>query len=114
MRLERTAARVGLSIVIVLFATRCLAAETTRVIEVSGNGEARSVPDVAYLSLQIETHAPTAEECSSKNAALAQKVVQQLKTKLAGKGNVITGDYSLNPEYNENTPRQKPAITGYS
>ena len=41
-----------------------------------------------HLSLQIETHAATAEECSSKNAALAQKVVQELKNKLAGKGTV--------------------------
>jgi uncharacterized protein len=112
MRLKSTAA---LSIVIVMLATRCLAADETRVIEVSGTGEARSTPDVAYLSLQVETHAATAEECSSKNAALAQKVVQQLKDKLAGKGTVITGDYSLNPEYNEgNLPRQKPVITGYT
>jgi uncharacterized protein len=111
MRLKSTAA---LSIVIVMLATRCLAAEETRVIEVSGTGEARSTPDVAYLSLQVETHAATAEECSSKNAALAQKVVQQLKDKLAGKGTVITGDYSLNPEYGENMPRQKPVITGYT
>ena len=111
MRLKSTAA---LSIVIVMLATRCLAADETRVIEVSGTGEARSTPDVAYLSLQVETHAATAEECSSKNAALAQTVVQQLKDKLAGKGTVITGDYSLNPEYGENMPRQKPVITGYT
>ncbi len=58
-----------------------------------------ATPDVANLSLQIETHAATAEESSSKNAALAQKVVQALKDKLAGKGTVTTGDYSLNPEY---------------
>ncbi len=115
MRLKRTAARAALSIVIVLFAKPCLAADNnTRVIEVSGTGEARSTPDIAYLSLQVETHAATAEDCSSKNAALAQKVVQQLKTKLAGKGTVITGDYSLNPEYNDNMPRQKPVITGYT
>jgi len=112
MRLNRIAA---LSIIIVMFATPCLAADTTRVIEVSGTGEARSTPDIAHLSLEVETHAATAEECSSKNAALAGKVVQQLKTKLAGKGNVVTGDYSLNPEYGEpNQPRQKPVITGYS
>jgi uncharacterized protein len=115
MRFRRTLTPVILS-VLVLCAVPCLAADGTyaRVIEVNGTGEARSTPDIAYLSLQIETHAATASECSAKNAALAQKVVQDLKTKIAGKGNVLTGDYSLNPEYNEPAQHQKPTITGYS
>jgi uncharacterized protein YggE len=116
MTLKRTGASSALSILILMLALPCLAAENnTRVIEVSGTGEARSTPDIANLSLQVETHAATAEECSSKNAALAQKVVQALKNKLAGKGTVETGDYSLSPEYGENNqPRQKPVITGYT
>jgi uncharacterized protein YggE len=114
MSLKRATSYTALAIMIAIYATPSLAAENTRVIEVSGTGEARSTPDIANLSLQIETHAATAEECSSKNAALAQKVVQALKNKLAGKGTVLTGDYSLNPEYNETMPRQKPTITGYS
>jgi len=104
----------GVAATILLVAMPSFGSDDTRVIEVSGTGEARATPDVAHLSLQVETHAPTAEECSSKNAALAQKVVQQLKDKLAGKGTVLTGDYSLNPEYNEPGPRQRPTITGYS
>lgn len=115
MRLCRTAAPIALAIAITLFAIPSFAADNnTRVIEVNGTGEARSAPDVATLSLQIETHAATAEESSSKNAALAQKVVQALKNKIAGKGTVTTGDYSLNPEYNEPGPRQRPVITGYT
>ena len=78
MKLKRAATFAALSMMIMIFATPLLAAENTRVIEVSGTGEARSAPDIANLSLQIETHAATAEECSSKNAALAQKVVQEL------------------------------------
>jgi uncharacterized protein YggE len=105
---------VMLSIMIVVFATTSFAADDIRVIEVNGTGEARATPDVAHLSLQIETHAPTAEECSNKNAALAQKVVRELRDKLAGKGTVETGDYSLNPEYNEPGPRERPVITAYT
>jgi uncharacterized protein YggE len=97
-----------------LSAMPAFSAEETRIIEVSGTGEARSAPDVANLSLVIETHAATAEECSNKNAALAQKVVQVLKDKLAGKGTVETGDCSLNPDYNEPGPNQRPKITGYT
>jgi uncharacterized protein len=112
--MKPAAAGVAITVLIMMLATRCLAVDNTRVIEVSGTGEARSTPDVAYLGVQVETHAATAEECSSKNAAMAQKVVQELKDKLAGKGTIVTGDYSLNPEYGENTPRQKPVITGYT
>ena len=108
----------SVAIIIFIFAMPSFADEI-RVIEVNGTGEVRAAPDIAHLSLEVETHAPTAEECSNKNAALAQKVVQHLKDKLAGKGTVETGDYSLNPEYNEPdrvsvrrlpvTPRRTPS-----
>lgn len=116
MSFRRILAPAVLSIAMLAFAIPSFAADASSVavIEVNGTGDARTTPDVAYLSLQIETHATTASECSAKNAALAQKVVQALKAKLAGKGTVLTGDYSLNPEYNEPAPRQKPVITGYS
>jgi uncharacterized protein len=100
--------------IMMLMTTASFADNNIRVIEVNGTGEARAMPDIAHLSLEVETHAATAEECSSKNAALAQKVVHQLEDKLAGKGTVLTGDYSLNPEYNEPGPHQRPIITGYT
>jgi uncharacterized protein len=112
MNRKRLAA-VMLSVMMMLSVPPALAAEDTRVIEVSGAGETRATPDIAHLSLEVETHAATAEESSNKNAELAQKVVRELKDKLAGKGTVETGDYSLNPDYNEPAPNQRPKITGY-
>jgi len=85
-----------------------------RTVEVRGSAEAYASPDVAYLNLGIETHAPTAEQSSGRNAALARKVVQALKSKLAGKGKVWTGGYSLSPEYARRSGRAKPAIIGYT
>ena len=70
-------------------------------------------PDVASLNLAIETHAATAQQSAGQNAALAQKVVDALNTKLQGKGKVWTGGYSLYPEYNEPRPNDKPVVTGY-
>jgi uncharacterized protein YggE len=84
-----------------------------RTIEVAGTGEAHVAPDVASLNLAIETHAPTAQQSAGQNAALAQKVVDALTTKLQGKGKVWTGGYSLYPEYNEPRPNEKPVVTGY-
>ncbi|HEX4211049.1 MAG TPA: SIMPL domain-containing protein, partial [Candidatus Binataceae bacterium] len=43
-----------------------------RTIQVNGNGEAHAAPDYASLNLAIETHAKTAAEAASRNAALAQ------------------------------------------
>jgi len=84
-----------------------------RTIEVTGSGEAHVAPDVASLNLAIETHAATAQQSAGQNAALAQKVVDALTTKLQGKGKVWTGGYSLYPEYNEPRPSEKPVVTGY-
>jgi len=114
MNSHRPAASIALAIALLMFASAAFAADSDRrVIEVNGTGEARTAPDVANLSVQIETHAATAEECSNRNAALAQKVVAELKNKLAGKGTVTTGDYALSPEYNQAGPNQNPAIVGY-
>ncbi len=115
MKPSRALAAIALAASLALCALPSRAAEiAVRVIEVNGHGEARAAPDIAYLGLEIETHAATAEECSAKNAALAQKVVKVLKDKLGGQGVVLTGDYSLSPEYNQPGPRQKPAIVGYT
>ncbi|MGH7906194.1 MAG: SIMPL domain-containing protein [Candidatus Binataceae bacterium] len=84
-----------------------------RTIKVSGHGEAHATPDVAFLNLAIETHAPTAQACASLNADLAQKVVNALQSKLNGKGRVWTGGYTLYPEYEEAAAQKKPAIAGY-
>ena len=84
-----------------------------RTLEVTGNGEAHVAPNLAFLNLAIETHAATAQEAAGSNAALAQKVVAALTRKLAGKGKVWTGGYSLYPEYSAAKPGEKPAVTGY-
>jgi uncharacterized protein len=84
-----------------------------RTLEVTGNGEAHVAPNLAFLNLAIETHAASAQEAAGSNAALAQKVVAALTKKLAGKGKVWTGGYSLYPEYGQAKPGEKPAVTGY-
>ena len=84
-----------------------------RTIEVDGNGETRTSPDTADLDLAIDTQAKTAEEAANRNAALATKVIDALKSKLGDKGKITTGGYSLNPEYDQR-PTQKPTIIGYN
>jgi uncharacterized protein len=90
------------------------ASANQRTIQVAGNGEAQAAPDLAVLSLAIETHAATAADAAGRNGGLAQKVSEALRAKLGDKGKTWTGGYSLYPEYAEQSrPNAKPTITGY-
>ena len=86
----------------------------TRTIEVDGNGEARTSPDTADLSVAIETSGKTAEEAANRNAALAEKVTAAVKAKLGDKGKISTGGYSLNPQYDQRPGHENPTIIGYT
>ncbi len=90
------------------------AADETRTIVVSGNGEAAGNADTADLSFAIETHAKTAADAAARNAALAQKITDSLKAKLGDKGRIWTGGYSLSPDYEQHQGRENPAIVGYN
>jgi uncharacterized protein YggE len=99
----------------VVTGTGIAAAQQPRTIVVSGNGEVSARPDMSDLSFAIETHAKSAAEAASRNAALAQKITDALKAKLGDKGKVSSGGYSLSPEYEQHQGRPDTAtIVGYS
>jgi uncharacterized protein YggE len=89
------------------------AEDKARTIAVSGDGEVQAAPDQATLELAIETHAATAAEAAGLNGSLAQKVRDALKTRLADKGMMWTGGYSLDPDYNEPRNGGEAKIIGY-
>jgi len=118
LRLRAAAAGLALAIVIPVFAPAASAdsganTPAMRTIEVDGSGETRTSPDTADLDVAIETQAKTAEEAANRNAALAAKVIDALKSKLANRGKITTGGYSLNPEYDQRAS-QTPRIVGYN
>ena len=90
------------------------AEQPPRTIVVSGNGEASVAPDDAIMDFAIETHAQTATDAARRNAELATKVVAALKSKLAGKGQISTGGYSLNPDYRQHPGDENATIVGYA
>jgi uncharacterized protein YggE len=118
MKLRLRAATAGLAILLLVFAPAAWADSSAnspamRTIEVDGSGETRTSPDTADLDVAIETEAKTAEEAANRNAALATRVIDALKSKLGDKGKLTTGDYSLNPEYDQHAS-EKPRIIGYN
>ncbi|MHB8381949.1 MAG: SIMPL domain-containing protein [Candidatus Binataceae bacterium] len=90
------------------------AGQAPRTIVVSGSGEASVPPDDAILDFAIETHAQTAAEAAQRNATLATKVMEALKSRLAGNGELSTGGYSLNPDYRQHPGDNNATIIGYN
>ena len=118
MKLRLRAVAAGLAILLLVFAPAARADSSAnspaiRTIEVDGSGETRTSPDTADLDLAIDTQAKTAEEAANRNAALAAKVIDALKSKLGDKGKSTTAGYSLNPEYDQRAS-EKPRIVGYN
>ena len=119
MKLRSRIAAVGLAAATLIAMSGAASAQSgenvfaKRTIEVDGNGETRTSPDTADLDLAIDTQAKTAEEAATRNAALATKVIDALKTKLGGKGKITTGGYTLDPQYDQR-PNAKPTIIGYN
>ncbi|MBW7477686.1 SIMPL domain-containing protein [Paenibacillus oenotherae] len=83
-------------------------------ITVSGNGELRAAPDVAYVQVAVETRAATAKDAQSKNAtqfAGLKKVLFE-KYKMAAKDVQSTG-ISVQPEHQYNNKDGTSKIVGY-
>ena|SRR5271166_254158 len=91
----------------------CGSCPETRTLDVSGQGEVKATPDVAELSVAIETSGPTAANAASENADLTQKVVAAFKSKLGEKGKATTSGYALFPQYNDKPGQDRPRVTGY-
>ncbi|HEY4389814.1 MAG TPA: SIMPL domain-containing protein [Paenibacillus sp.] len=84
------------------------------VINVVGNGEIKVKPDVAYLSIGVETQAKTAKEAQSANAAKIAQVSKLLKEtwKIDSK-DLKTGQFYVQPNYTYNE-KDGQKLTGYT
>lgn len=86
-----------------------------RTISVAGQGEVTAAPDLAILTIAVETAAAKASAAVSENAKRSAAVVNAIKG-LAGKDDKITTSrYALEPRYQPPKPGEmtEPRITGY-
>lgn len=84
-----------------------------RTIIVSGSGQASGVPDIARLSLGVETQAPSAREAIAKNNTELSKTIDTLKKQGIAAKDIQTSAISVNPQYDYSN-RQTPRLTGYT
>ncbi len=85
--------------------------ELAHVIQVEGHGDVRTSPDIAMLTLTIESNGTTADRAASLNAATTKGVLEAVTAKLGGKGRVDTAGYSLNPQYSN--AQGRPRLNNY-
>ena len=76
-------------------------------------GKVTAVPDLALLTLEVETQAPQAEAAAQENARRADTLLKALKQALVPDDQVKTLGYRLSPVYAPKDKTAPPEIKGY-
>lgn len=82
-------------------------------LEAVGKGEVKIKPDVAYLTLSVETNAKKASDAARDNAEKMKNVLDKLKSQLGKEDKITTTGYQLSPIYEYNDKIKKSELTGY-
>ena len=88
------------------------AAFSATTLRLSASGEVNLPPDVASITLGVETSGPSAADASRANAELMSKVVGALKASGVADRDTQTSQLSLAPQY-AYEPNHPPRLTGY-
>src|ERR1700690_788996 len=94
----RLAGAAGLCL-ITAFAPLAAAADTPHTITVSGQGEAKGVPNQAQLSAGVTTTATTAEAALAENARKMNAVFAALSRMGVPDKSIQTANFSVSPQY---------------
>ncbi len=81
-------------------------------INLSAYGETKIAPDIATISLGVQTEAPTAAEAMRQNAAQMNKVVDAIKRAGVQGKDIQTSGLNLSPQY-AYVQNEQPRLTGY-
>lgn len=85
-----------------------------RTIRVEGVGETKAVPDEAFLTLAMDTLAPTAKAAAEDNARKMEKVIAALVQAGIPRKDIETSNYAVYPEYQPPVkPAEEPKLKGY-
>ena len=82
-------------------------------ISVDADGKVMAVPDMARLTLEVETQAATAAAAGQENAQQAQAVLAAVKPALGPEDKLRTLGYGLTPVHSYKDKSSPPEIKGY-
>jgi len=81
-------------------------------LNLSAEGEVRAAPDMATITLGVQTDAPTAAQALAANAEQMARVMAALKRASLADKDIRTAQLSVNPKY-VYEQNQAPRLTGY-
>jgi uncharacterized protein YggE len=82
-------------------------------ISVAAEGKVMATPDMATLTLEVETQAATAAAASQENARQADRMLKALKPTLGPPDQLRTLGYRLTPVYSYEDKSAPPAVKAY-
>lgn len=82
-------------------------------ISVEAEGKVMAVPDLASLTIEVESRAPQAQAAAQENARRAEGLLKALKQALGPDDQVKTLGYRLSPIYAPKDKTGPPEIRGY-
>jgi uncharacterized protein YggE len=82
-------------------------------ISVEADGKVLATPDLATLTLEVETQAATAAAAGQENTRAAGRLLQALKKTLGPNDQVRTLGYRLQPVYSAPNKSSPPAVKAY-
>lgn len=99
----------------VLLASGALADDLSR-LSVAGFGEARAAPDIATITVGVETRADTAEAALAENSTDAASLIEAAKERGVADADIQTSGLNIYPVFEQQQPgrREAPTVAGYS
>lgn len=82
-------------------------------ISVTGEGEARAVPDRAFITMGVETRAATAAAAAAGNARTQRAILDTLRAMGFAAEQLTTSNYSVQPEIQYDEGGRRPRVIGY-
>ncbi len=88
-------------------------AEAQKTLTVTGRGEAVAAPDLAVVTIGVQTDGATAAEALRANAAAMSATIASLKSMDIADRDIQTSGLSVNPRYDYERNRSAPEVIGF-
>jgi len=85
-----------------------------RTITVTGQGQAVAEPDMAVISIGVQTQGQTAGEALRQNSTAMAATIKKLKSLGIAERDIQTSGLSVNPRYDYERNRTNPQIIGFN
>lgn len=84
-----------------------------RTISLSGHGEVKSAPDMAFVTTGVATQGATAAEALAANTTAMTALFAALKAAGIAEKDIQTSNFMVQPRYDYNDGKQPPVLVGY-